>query len=162
MIRPARAFLDVNVFVVTWILDTLLALADRSMLESRWSEAVLEEVREAVSRVHGTNGGARYVAAAERAFSCAMVDPGEVVAAVRAPAAAKRRPPLGGTGGSAPTCPAGPQAPSRASSGCGSPAGCGSSENRGLGGVSSGSGGISARARTGGPADALFSRPGRS
>lgn len=95
MIRPARAFLDANVFVVTWILDTLLALADRGMLEPRWSEAVLEEVREAVSRIHGTNGGACYVAAAERAFSYAMVDPSEVVAAVRAPAAAKRRPPLG-------------------------------------------------------------------
>lgn len=38
---------------------------------------MLDEAREAVNRVHGTNGGARYIAAAVRAFPYAMAEPGE-------------------------------------------------------------------------------------
>lgn len=71
---PARALVDVNVFVATWTLDVVLTLADRGMVEPCWSEDVLGEARDAVNRVHGTRGGARYIAAAERAFPYATVE----------------------------------------------------------------------------------------
>lgn len=74
MSRPVRAFIDANVFVATWTLDVLLTLADREAVEPIWSEAVLDEAREAVNRIHGTDGGARYIAAAERAFPYAMAE----------------------------------------------------------------------------------------
>lgn len=77
MSRPVRVLIDANVFVATWTLDVILSLADRGMLEPCWSEAVLEEAREAVDRVHGTKGGIRYIAAAERAFPYAMAEPDE-------------------------------------------------------------------------------------
>jgi predicted nucleic acid-binding protein len=72
-----RVFLDANVFVTTWTLDVLLTLADRGLLEPRWSDQVLEEARVAVDRVHVTKGGARYIAAAMRAFPFAMVEADE-------------------------------------------------------------------------------------
>lgn len=77
MSRPVRALVDANVFVATWTLDVLLTLADRGAVEPVWSEAVLDEARGAVNRVHGTNGGARYIAAAECAFPYAMTEPDE-------------------------------------------------------------------------------------
>lgn len=77
MSRPARALIDANVFVAAWTLDILLTLADRGAIEPVWSEGVLVEAREAVNRVHGTNGGTRYIAAAERAFPYAMAVPVE-------------------------------------------------------------------------------------
>lgn len=77
MSRSVRALVDANVFVATWTLDVLLTLADKGAVEPVWSEAVLEEAREAVDRVHGTNGGARYIDAAERAFPYAMAVPEE-------------------------------------------------------------------------------------
>lgn len=64
-------------FVATWTLDVLLTLADRGAVDPVWSEAVLDEAREAVNRVHGTGVGVRYIAAAERAFPYAMVEPDE-------------------------------------------------------------------------------------
>lgn len=77
MSRPVRVLIDANVFVATWTLDVLLTLADLGAIEPVWSEAVLEEAREAVDRVHGTSGGARYIDAAERAFPYAMAVPEE-------------------------------------------------------------------------------------
>lgn len=77
MSRPVRVLVDANVFVATWTLDVLLTLADLGAIEPVWSEAVLGEAREAVDRVHGTSGGARYIDAAERAFPYAMVVPEE-------------------------------------------------------------------------------------
>lgn len=74
MNRSARVFIDANVFVAAWTLDVLLTLADRGAIEPVWSEAVLDEARAAVNRVHGTDAGARYIAAAERAFPYAMAD----------------------------------------------------------------------------------------
>lgn len=77
MSRPVRVLVDANVFVATWTLDVLLTLADRGAVEPAWSEAVLDEARDAVNRVHGTDAGARYIAAAERAFPYAMAEPDE-------------------------------------------------------------------------------------
>lgn len=74
MSRLARALVDANVFVATWTLDVVLTLADRGMVEPRWSEDVLGEARDAVNRVHGTRNGASYIAAVERAFPYAPVE----------------------------------------------------------------------------------------
>ena len=61
MTRSVRVFIDANVFVATWTLDVLLTLADRGAIEPVWSDLVLNEARNAVNRVHVTDGGARYI-----------------------------------------------------------------------------------------------------
>lgn len=70
MSRPVRALIDANVFVAAWTLDILLTLADRGAIEPVWSEAVLVEAREAVNRVHGTDGGALHRCCGARVSLC--------------------------------------------------------------------------------------------
>lgn len=72
-----RVFLDANVFVVQWVLDVLLCLAERGLLDVAWSEGVVGEYVRTSESLGRAEMATRVSAHANHTFPCATVKGGE-------------------------------------------------------------------------------------